>query len=181
MKSKIWTFSGLVLLLGILGVCSARSAAAQAAVTPFVTTVAVNPLTNFNYTPVAIPSGMRLVVDYISMSGAAQTAHGPIQPIVILNTQLAGGPQNLFYFAPPGTPRQPSQFYMGKQTTIYADTLSVGPGFSGYAPTFFAFSVVISGHLVPIPPPANPPAPSVTSEVNRETPAMMGITAPPER
>lgn len=185
MKSKTWMFSGLVLLFGVLVVFCALPAAAQDGQNygqnPFVATVTVNPVANFSYTPVAIPTGMRLVVEYISISGAAQTQHGPIQPIVILNSSVAGGPANLFYFAPQNTNfRLPTQYYMTEKTAIYADTLYVGPAFAGFTPTFDIFSVVISGYLVPITP-TN--LPTVTKD---STPAVtksmlenMGITSPP--
>lgn len=178
MKGKIGTFSGLVLLLGILGVCCTQFAAAQDGRDPFVTTVVVNPLTNFNYTPVTIPTGKRLVVDYVSISGAAQSANGPIQPIAILNATLTGGSANLFYIAPPADAALPSQFYLNEKTVIYADSLEIGPAFAGYSPSFMILSVVISGHLIPIPktPPTPPPAPTPT--VTKSMLQNMGITVP---
>jgi len=120
----------------------------QPARAPFQTTVNVNPVTNFNYTAVTIPAGHRLVVDYVSLSGAASSTGGPIQPIVILNSTIGGGPANLYYFAPPPTSNLPEQFYSAQQTTIYADTLLVGPAFAGFTPNFDNFNVVISGHLI---------------------------------
>lgn len=181
MKGKIATFAALVLLLGVPGVFTPQPAAAQDNPVPFVTTVTVNPVSNFNYTTVAIPAGMRLVIDYVSISGAAQTAHGAIQPIVILNTTVAGnGGQNLFYFAPQNTSFWlPTQFYMTQKTTIFADTLLVGPAFAGFSPTFDILSVVISGHLVPIPSVLPTYAPAPTPAVTRETLEEMGIKSPP--
>lgn len=159
MKRKLRTLAGLVALLGACTVFHAPTLAAQtttptlvkdvdeAARGAFTVTVEVN-INNFNYIPVKIPTGKRLVIDYISMSGAAQSPDGPIQPIIILQAQNAGSASNLFYFAPQQSSTVPGQFYDAKQTTIYADMLSVGPGFSGFSPSFLGFNVVISGHLV---------------------------------
>lgn len=153
MKNKLSVLAG-TFVLGFLGFCIAQPAAAQTAPTPFVVTVVTNPVSNFNYTPVAIPAGKRLQIDYVSISGAAQSTSGPIQPIVILNTTLGTGPSNLFYFAPPQDSQGgqlSSQFYMSQQTTIYADTLLVGPAFAGFSPSFDIMNVVISGHLYAAP------------------------------
>ena len=124
----------------------------QPARAPFATTVSLNAVTNFNYTQVPIPTGQRLVIDYVSISGAAQSVVNntvePIQPIIILNTSVAGGPANLYYLAPPQNNQLSTQFYMAQPTTIYADTLEVGPAFAGFTPTFDVFNVVISGHLI---------------------------------
>lgn len=152
MKNKLSLLAGTI-VLGFLGICFVQPAAAQTAPVPFVTTVVVNPLVNFNYTQVTIPAGKRLIVDYVSMSGAAFSSSGAIQPIVILNTTLGTGPGNLFYFAPPANAQLPTQFYMVQPTVIYADTLFVGPAFAGFSPSFDTFSVVISGHLVAAPTP----------------------------
>jgi len=118
-----------------------------AARAPFQVTVPIN-INNFTYTQVSIPTGKRLVIDYISMSGAAQTSGAYIQPIIILNSNVAGGAAALSYFAPSVSTVDPGQFYGNYQTTLYADTLSVGPAFAGYTPTFLGFSVVITGHLI---------------------------------
>jgi hypothetical protein len=152
MRSKPWLLAALTLMLGAIALVNAQPAAAQAAGDPFVTTITVDAVTNFNYTSVSIPAKKRLVIDYISLSGAAQSVVNnqvePIQPIVILNATVAGGTQNLFYFAPQQNNQLSTQFYMAQPTTIYADTLLVGPAFAGFAPTFDTFNVVISGHLV---------------------------------
>jgi hypothetical protein len=142
----------VAIALGVVGLCFAQPVAAQTAPVPFVVTVPIN-INNFNFTPVAIPAGKRLVIDFISMSGAAQTSGAYVQPIIILSATLQGGSQNLFYFAPLQDPNVPGQYYSSQQTTIYADTLSASPAFAGFTPTFMSFSVVISGHLIAAPAP----------------------------
>jgi hypothetical protein len=113
----------------------------------FEVTVPIN-INNFTYTAVAIPEGKRLVVQNVSLSGAAQTAGAYIQPIVILNATLGTAAANLHYFGPNPSATAPGQYYGVFESTIYADTLSVGPAFAGYTPSFLAFNVVITGYLV---------------------------------
>jgi hypothetical protein len=161
MKNKLITFAGALALLGVLGkfyapplMAQVRAALVQdvdqPARAPFQVTVPVN-INNFNATPVSIPSGHRLVVDYISTSGAAQSTSGGIQPIILLSSSVAGGGNNNYYIAPQQSGTVPGQFYHTEQTTIYADSLSVSPAFAGYTPSFLSFNVVISGHLISIP------------------------------
>lgn len=116
----------------------------------FAVTVPIN-INNFVYTPVTIPAGKRLVVQDVSLSGAAQTAGSYVQPIIILGATLGSGALNLHYYAPIEDVKVPGQFYSDFQTTVYADTLEVGPAFSGFDPTFMSFSVVITGYLVELP------------------------------
>jgi hypothetical protein len=148
------TSAALLMLIALIP-GTARAAAIlvqdidQPARAPFVTTVTLNAVTNFNFTPVSIPTGQRLVIDYVSITGAATTTSGPyVIPIVIINAGLNGQGSNSFYFAPPQNPYESSQFYMVQPTTIYADTLAVGPAYAGYPPNFDTFNVVISGHLI---------------------------------
>ncbi|HUP02857.1 MAG TPA: hypothetical protein VMU19_02630 [Bryobacteraceae bacterium] len=158
MKNKLMTLAGVLALLAVLGKFYAKPVLAsvaamvqdidQPARAPFQTTVTVNAISNFNYTSVSIPSGQRLVVDYVSMSGAATSASGNIQPIIILSSTVGGGPSTLYYFAPQANSLVSGQFYSGQNTTIFADTLQVGPAFAGYSPNFLTFNVVISGHLI---------------------------------
>src|SRR5271165_6073727 len=116
----------------------------------FQVTVPVN-INNFAYTPVAIPAGKRLVVQNVSLSGAAQTAGAYVQPIIILNASINSGPAVLRYYGPNPSATDPGQYYADMQSTLYADTLSVGPAFAGYDPTFLSFNVVITGYLVELP------------------------------
>ena len=158
MKNRLMGLAGSLALVAVLGkfyvpplLAQARAALVQdidqPARAPFQATVTVD-ISNFNFTPVTIPAGQRLVVDYVSMSGAAQTTGAYVQPIVILSSTLSGGSQNLYYFSPDQSSVAPGQYYRAQQTTIYADTLNVSPAFAGYTPSFMTFNVVISGHLI---------------------------------
>ena len=122
----------------------------QPARAPFQATVELN-INNFTYTAVPIPAGQRLVIEYVSISGAAQSGSGPIQPIALLSTTVAGNAAATFYIAPPSNSLLPTQFYHAEPTAIYADTLEVGPAFAGYTPSFMVLNVVISGHLISVP------------------------------
>jgi hypothetical protein len=116
----------------------------------FEVTVGIN-VNNFVFTPVAIPKGKRLVVQNVSLSGAAQTDGAYVQPIVILSSTLGTAASVLHYYAPNPSVTTPGQFYASVPTTVYADTLNVSPAFAGYTPTFLAFNVVITGYLVDLP------------------------------
>jgi hypothetical protein len=161
MKNRLLTFAGALALLAVLGKFYAPPLMAQVkaamvqdvdqpARQPFQATVPIN-INNFTYTPVTIPTGKRLVVDYIAMSGAAQTSGADIQPIILLSSSVAGNPSALYYIAPQQSGTVPGQYYHTEQATIFADSLSVSPAFAGYSPTFMAFNVVISGHLISVP------------------------------
>jgi len=158
MKNKLLTLAGALALLAVLGKFYAPPVLAQVraalvqdvdqpARAPFQVTVPIN-INNFNFTTVTIPTGKRLVVDYISMSGAAQTSGTDVQPIIIFSSSVAGNPNALYYVAPPQSGNVPGQYYHTEQATIYADALSVSPAFAGFTPTFMSFNVVISGHLI---------------------------------
>ncbi len=108
----------------------------------------------FDSVPVTIPSGQRLVIDFVSISGDAQSVGGPIQPDIIFNSTLTGGGSASYYLEPGSSPINipgEGQVYLAQPVKIYADTLNVSGGYAGYAPSFFSFTVNISGHLVPIP------------------------------
>lgn len=122
----------------------------QPARAPFQATVELN-INNFTYTAVPIPAGQRLVIEYVSISGAAQSSSGPVQPIALLSTSVAGNAGALFYIAPTPSAALPTQFYHSEPTAIYADSLEVGPAFAGYTPSFMVLNVVISGHLISVP------------------------------
>jgi hypothetical protein len=158
MKNKLLTFAGVLALVGVLGkfyapplLAQARAALVQdvdqPARAPFQVTVPVN-INNFNFTPVSIPAGHRLVIDYIAMAGAAQTTGADIQPIILLSSSVAGGSNNLYYIAPQQSGTVPGQYYHTEKATIYADSLSVSPAFAGFTSSFMSFNVVISGHLI---------------------------------
>ena len=119
----------------------------QAARAPFQVSVPIN-VSNFTYTPVAIPPGRRLVIDYISYSGAAQTSGAYVQPILLMSVGVANNPSVVYYFGSDPSATAPGQYYHSENVTIYADTLSVAPAYAGYTPTFMAFNLVITGHLI---------------------------------
>jgi|ERR1035438_929000 hypothetical protein len=103
---------------------------------------------------ITIPTGQRLVVDYVSITGIAQSSSGPIQPSIILASSLNGGTSASYYLQPgptavniPGA----NQLYLAQPVTVYADSLTVEPAYAGFAPSTFIFNVSISGHLVSIP------------------------------
>jgi hypothetical protein len=160
-------FTGILALFGTLTAFHPSSLQAQtnADITheAFETTVTTNAVTNFTYTSVAIPAGKRLVIQNVSVTGAAESTSGPIQPITIILATLNGSSStgtNLHYFAPPQNNQLSTQYYGTYQTTIYADSLAVGPAFAGFSPTFDTFNVVITGYLVDGPPAT--PAPTAS-------------------
>lgn len=154
MKISRSVLAGIFVLLGTLATVQSSDVHAQtnADITKdaFQVTVQVN-INNFSYTAVNIPSGKRLVVQSMNLSGAATTAGAYVQPIVIAASKLGSGGFNYSYFGPNPSAVDPTQFYASYPTTIYADTLMVGPAFAGYTPTFLAFNVVINGYLVDAP------------------------------
>lgn len=133
------------------------------ALTAFQVTVPIN-IDNFNYTAVTIPAGERLVIQDISLAGAAQTSGTDVQPIVIFSSTLGTGSANLRYFAPSPSATVPGQYYGDYPTTLYADTLEVSPAFAGFTPTFMSFNVVITGYLVELTPSQSCPAPVTPSK-----------------
>jgi hypothetical protein len=161
MKNRLLTFAGALALLAVLGkfyapplMAQVRAAMVQdvdqPARAPFQVSVPIN-INNFTYTPVTIPAGQRLVVDYISISGAAQTSGAYVQPIIIFNSTVGSSGNALYYIAPQQSGTVPGQYYHSEKATIYADSLSVSPAFAGFTPTFMAFNLVISGHLIGAP------------------------------
>jgi hypothetical protein len=106
----------------------------------------------FDNVPITIPSGKRLVIDFVEVNGFAQPTAGPVQPDIIFYSTLTGGGSASYYLQPapsavniPGEP----QFYLAQPVKIYADTLSVSGAYAGYTPSTFTFNVNISGHFVP--------------------------------
>jgi hypothetical protein len=158
MKNKLLTLAAALLLLAVVGKFYAQPVMAQVraalvqdvdqpARAPFQATVPIN-INNFTYTSVPIPAGKRLVIDYVSLSGAAQTSGAYVQPIIILNSAVAGSSSALYYLGPNPSTTTPGQYYLAQPMTVYADSLQVSPAFAGYTPSFMAFNVVISGHLI---------------------------------
>ena len=144
----------LALTLALLGSFAAFTPAnlsAQTSTNPavnaFQVTVPIN-INNFNFTAVTIPAGQRLVIQDVSLSGAAQTTGTDVQPIIIFSSTLGTEAANLRYFAPNPSATVPGQYYADYPTTLYADTLEVSPAFAGFTPSFMSFNVVITGYLV---------------------------------
>ena len=129
-------------------------------------------INNFNFTPVTIPAGYRLVIQDVSLSGAAQTTGAYVQPIAILSSTLSSEAANLRYFAPNPSATVPGQYYGDYPTTIYADTLEVSPAFAGFTPSFMSFNIVITGYLVDLTPTQVCPPPAISS-------AAISSAAPP--
>jgi len=103
---------------------------------------------------ITIPPGQRLVVEYVSISGIANSLSGPIQPSIILESSLTGGLNANYYLQPgptavniPGA----NQLYFAQPVKVYADSLTVAPAYAGFAPFTYTFNVALSGHLVPVP------------------------------
>lgn len=110
-------------------------------------------ITGFNSTPINIPAGQRLVVDFVTINGDVGSLQGPIQPSVIFQSTLNGGPVASYYIQPGPSPvpiPQENQLYVAQPVKIYADTLTLSAGYAGYAPNFYSLRVSISGHLIPI-------------------------------
>jgi hypothetical protein len=99
---------------------------------------------------VAIPTGQRLVVDFVTIDGDI-FGPGPTQPVIVLSSSLTGGGSANYYFSPVQTVSGLSQLSLAQPAKVYADTLFVEGGYAGTTPTGFSFIVAISGHLVPIP------------------------------
>ncbi len=165
MKINRIVLTGALTLLGIFAAVRPANLQAQTDAdiytNAFEVTVPIN-INNFNFTTVTIPTGKRLVIQNVSMSGAAQTAGADVQPICILALTIGDSAQILRYFAPLEDPQVSGQYYQEWETTMYADTLEVSPAFSGYTPSFMSFNVVITGYLVSMP--QAPPAAKSTIE-----------------
>ena len=107
----------------------------------------------FNAQTVTIPSGKRLVIDFVQINGVVQSTDGPVQPSVILQSSLNGGNSANFYLQPGPSPVNipgENQLFLAQPVKIYADSLSVSGAFAGYSPSFYSLGVRISGHLVPL-------------------------------
>jgi hypothetical protein len=103
---------------------------------------------------IAIPPGQRLVVEYVSISGIANSLSGAIQPSIILESSLTGGLNANYYLQPGPSPVNipgANQLYLAQPVKVYADSLTVAPAYAGFAPFTYTFNVALSGHLVPVP------------------------------
>ena len=103
---------------------------------------------------VAIPSGQRLVIEYITIFGFASSSAGPTQPVIQLQSHLTGGTSATYFFEPgPNPVNDPTGrgVYLAQPVKVYADTLNMDLGFTDNSPFLYQMNVAISGHLVPIP------------------------------
>ncbi len=168
-RISLMTLSVIGLSL-ILGVATSRSVRAAVSALVTVANTSANPVptqgvdaknafqTSFNLQlnpqAITIPAGQRLVVDFITVSGIADSLSGPIQPTIILQSSLNGGGSASYYLDPAPSPVNipgANQLYLAKGLTVYADSLTVSPAYAGFAPFTFTFNVSLSGHLVPMP------------------------------
>jgi len=161
MKNKLHTFAAAMMLLAVAGIFCAKPAMAQARPTlvqntdeparaPFQTVVNLSYTTNTLYVSVPIPTGKRLVIDYVSVSGDANSDAGKIQPYIILTSSVASQANAQFFLSLNQSPLETTQFSSAGPMTIYADTLAVSFAYAGFTPSFANLSVAISGHLVSI-------------------------------
>ena len=156
MTSKRMVLTGTLGLLFTLATLLPPSLRAQtnANITDaaFQQSVTVDLIKCFCYTSIKIPAGKRLVVQNVNISGAVTSSGAYTGPIIILTPQLGSGAVSYRYYTPNQSSLQHSQYYGDFQTTVYADTLGVGPAFYGFDPSFFTFNVVVTGYLVDAPP-----------------------------
>jgi hypothetical protein len=96
-----------------------------------------------------IPTGKRLVIDYVSIAGSGPSAG--TQPYIEIFTTLGGGPSVNYTLTPTQSPIAIQQFQHSEQTAIYGDTVFVSLAFAGNTPPFLTVGVAISGHLIDIP------------------------------
>jgi hypothetical protein len=153
---KTVVFGGAAALLALIATFTARPLLAQvkAALIQDVDSPARQP---FQYTAsldvsgtsgltIPIPTGKRLVVDFIAISGAGPSTG--TQPYIQLYPDVAGSPNGSYTFRVDESPLAAQQFDKVQPVTIYADSLFVGLAFAGSTPAFLTFNVQISGHLI---------------------------------
>jgi hypothetical protein len=100
---------------------------------------------------VSIPAGKRLVVDFVEAHGTAFSTGGPIQPTVVLSSNLTGSPSINYYLPLQVETNGINQFTETQKVAVYSDYLAVNMGYSGYAPSSFVFVVNVSGHFIDMP------------------------------
>jgi len=158
MKPKLLLLAGVLAVVAVLGAFYGKPVAAQirGMLVQDVDQPARAPF-QWTYTFTAalaqqtltIPTGYRLVVDYVNVHGDAYSSSGGIQPeIDLFSPADVLFPQYALY--PQQSATVSDQFSGSWPVTIYADTLRVGTGFAGAPPDAgaFGFQVTISGHLI---------------------------------
>jgi len=165
MKHKLLILAGVLAVVAVLGGFYGKPVAAQirGLLVQDVDQPARAPLqqsfylTQLGGNPVTIPKGYRLVVDYVCAQGSAYAAPNPpdtstnngTQPLIVLTTPAGSSTQKYPLYLQQ-SPTIYSQWSGSWPVTIYADSLTVGLGYSGYSPEAgtFAFDIMVSGHLV---------------------------------
>lgn len=119
LRPLVLTLSVIGLSL-ILGVATSRDVRAAVSALVTVANTAANPVPTqsvdaknafqadltlgLSSQPIAIPVGQRLVVEFVAISGIANSLSGPIQPSIILQSSLNGGGNASYYLQPGPTP-----------------------------------------------------------------------------
>ncbi len=120
LPQSVLHFGAGALVLGTLIVAAPKAAHAIAATLVQVTNTAANPVLTqevdsknafqasitlgLTSQPISIPSGQRLVVDFVTVSGVANSLSGAIQPTIVLSSTLNGGAPVHYYLDPAPTP-----------------------------------------------------------------------------
>lgn len=161
MKNNWLALAGALVSLCVVGSISTPTLMAQArpalvqdtdeaARAPFLVDVEMDQNSD-SFLPVSIPSGFRLVVDFVSIAGSQQAAR-PSHPTILITASVNGKTPVEYLFLPQQLSDVAGFYYDQKKVAIYADKLTVGPGWVGpNRPTSQFFRVSISGHLVKIP------------------------------
>jgi hypothetical protein len=155
MKHKLLILAGVLAVVAVLGGFYGKPVAAeirgllvqdvdQPARAPFQWTFGFLTADTPDQT-VTIPKGYRLVIDYVNAQGDV-TPSG-VQPEIVLYVPASNSlPQYYLYLEQSAA--DPEHFSGSWPVTIYADTLKVGTGYAGGAPSIFSLTVAVSGHLV---------------------------------
>jgi hypothetical protein len=98
---------------------------------------------------ISIPSGKRLVIDYVSAAGSGPPSG--TQPYITIFTTVGGGPSISYTLTLTQSPIAIQQFQHSEKVAIYGDTAFVSLAFAGTTPGFLNANVSISGHLIDIP------------------------------
>jgi hypothetical protein len=96
-----------------------------------------------------IPTGKRLVIDYVTVGASAPSAG--TQPYIVIFTTLNGGPSVGYQMTLKQSPLALQQFGDSEKVQIYGDTAFVSLAYAGNVPGIYSAGVSISGHLINIP------------------------------
>lgn len=160
MKDKRLPLAAALFAVGMLAILGTPGAMAQtrpalvqdtdqAARAPFQVALHFDLYTVFDRIKVSIPSGYRLVVDYVTIGGVAKTSRDFTQPLLYLSSSIAGAAFENYLIAPQQAGSS-QYYYRTEKPIIYADSLYVSPSYDGDSPSTMTLDVVLSGHLVKI-------------------------------